>query len=135
MSSFRYGMVDTVVTVLQGPCQLFVLLESARLALFRSMTVPLVCPVPCCRRFTLHTLSAWFLWLNVVFCGIGWASTSIDNFWPCFTIFYFQATTCSLQQHMLQATFHQVQLAEHTCRKSYYLLLHFSQFAASSSNP
>ena len=79
--------------------------QSAGLALFRSITVLLLYPVPsCCRCFTLRTLSAWFFWLKVVFCGTGWASTSIDNFWPCFTIFYFQATTCSLQQHMLQAT-------------------------------
>ena len=99
------------------------------------MTVPLLCPVPsCCRCFTLRTLSAWFLWLNVVFCGTGWASTSIDNFWQCFTIIDLLATTCSSQQHMLQATFHQVQLAEHTCRKSNYLLFHFSKYAA-SSNP
>ena len=37
-------------------------------------------------------------------------------------------------QPMLQATFYQVQLAEHTCRKSNFLLLHLSKSAA-SSNP
>ena len=38
----------------QGPCQRFVLPESAGLALFRSLTVPLIGPVSsCCRCFTL----------------------------------------------------------------------------------
>ena len=68
------------VTVLHGPCQSFVLRESAGLALFRYLTVPLLGSVPsCCRCFTLPALFAWFLWLYVVFCGTGWASTSIDN--------------------------------------------------------
>ena len=67
------------VTVLQGPCQFFVLRESAGLALFRSLTVPLLGSVPSrCRCFTLPALFAWFLWLFVVSCGTGWASTSID---------------------------------------------------------
>ena len=56
------------VTVLQGPCQSFVLRESAGLALFRYLTVPLLGSVPsCCRCFTLPALFAWFLWLYVVF--------------------------------------------------------------------
>ena len=50
------------------------------LALFRSLTVPLLGSVPSrCRCFTLSALFAWFLWLLVVSCGTGWASTSIDN--------------------------------------------------------
>ena len=37
-------------------------------------------PVPSrCRCLTLPALSAWFLWLLVVMCGTGWASTSLDN--------------------------------------------------------
>ena len=67
-----------------GPCQMFVLWESAGLALFRSLTVPLLGSVPsrCC-RFTLLALVA-VLWLLVVFRGTGWASTSIDNLCPLF---------------------------------------------------
>ena len=73
-------LVLWLVTVLQGPCQIFVLRESAGVALFRSLTVPLLGSVPSrCRCFTLLALFAWFLWLWVVSCGTGWASTSIDN--------------------------------------------------------
>ena len=63
VSLIRYGRVGT-----------------AGLALFRSLTVPLLGPVPShCRCLTLPALSAWFLWLLVVMCGTGWASTSLDN--------------------------------------------------------
>ena len=73
-------LVLWLATVLQGPCQQSVLRESAGLALFRSLTVPLLGPVPSRYRcFTLSALSAWFLWLLVVICGTGWASTSLDN--------------------------------------------------------
>ena len=87
VSSFPCLCSDTVwlwlvlwlVTVLQGPCQMAVLRESAGLALFRSLTVPLWGSVPsCCRCFTLLALGE-ISWLLVVFCGTGWASTSIDN--------------------------------------------------------
>ena len=77
-------LVLWLVTALQGPCQCFVLRESAGLALFRSLTVPLLGSVPSrCRCFTLLTPLACFLWLFVVSCGTGWASTSIDSvaFW------------------------------------------------------
>ena len=77
-------LVLWLVTVLR-PCQIFVLRESAGLALFRSLTVPLLGSVPSrCRCFTLLALFAWFLWLLVVSCGTGLASTSIDNLWPPF---------------------------------------------------
>ena len=70
-------LVLWLVTALQGPCQWFVLRGSAGLALFRSLTVPLLSSVPSrCRCFTLLTPLAW---LFVVSCGTGWASTSIDN--------------------------------------------------------
>ena len=47
-------LVLWLVTVLQGPCQMAVLRESAGLALFRSLTVPLWGSVPsCCCCFTL----------------------------------------------------------------------------------
>ena len=73
-------LVLWLVTALQGPCQRFVLRESAGLALFRSLTVPLLGSVPSrCRCFTLLTPLACFLWLFVVSCGTGWASTSVDN--------------------------------------------------------
>ena len=73
-------LVLWLVTALQGPCQMAVLRESAGLALFRSLTVPLLGSVPSrCRRFTLLALGAVSRFL-VVFCGTGWASTSIDNF-------------------------------------------------------
>ena len=52
-----------LVTVLQGPCQIFVLRESAGLALFRSLTVPLLGSV---------LLAAVVLWLLVVSCGAVW---------------------------------------------------------------
>ena len=42
--------------------------------------------------FTPPALSAWFLWLFVVICGIGWASTPIENYDHCFTFVDFQAT-------------------------------------------
>ena len=79
LSSDTVWLVLWLVTALQGPCQMFVLWESAGLALFRSLTVPLLGAVPsrCC-RFTLLALVT-VLWLLVVFCGTGWASTSIDN--------------------------------------------------------
>ena len=73
-------LVLWLVTALQGPCQWFVLRESAGLALFRSLTVPLLGSVPSrCRCFTLLTPLACFLWLFVFYCGTGWASPSIDN--------------------------------------------------------
>ena len=74
-----------LVTALQGPCQRFVLRESAGLALFRSLTVPLLGSVPSrCRCFNLLTPLACFLWLFAVSCGTGWASTSVDNVSPLF---------------------------------------------------
>ena len=51
-------LVLWLVTALQGPCQLFVLRESAGLALFRSLTVPLLNSVPSRCRCTLLTLFA-----------------------------------------------------------------------------
>ena len=79
LGSDTVWLVLWLVTVLQGPCQMAVLRESDGLALFRSLTVPLWGSVPsCCRCFTLLALGE-FSWLLVVFCGTGWASTSIDN--------------------------------------------------------
>ena len=63
VSLTRYGMlVLWLVTVLQGPCQIFVLRESAGLALFRSLTVPLVGSVPsgcCCFTLRCPFLFPW----------------------------------------------------------------------------
>ena len=60
-------LVLWLVTVLQGPCQMFVLRESAGLALFRSLTVPLLGSVPsCCCRFTLRCPFFNFLGLAVL---------------------------------------------------------------------
>ena len=61
-------LVLWLVTVLQGPCQMFVLRESAGLALFRSLTVPLLDSVPsCCCCFTLRCPLFLFPWP----CGTG----------------------------------------------------------------
>ena len=46
LSSDTVWLVLWLVTALQGPCQMFVLWESAGLALFRSLTVPLLGSVP-----------------------------------------------------------------------------------------
>ena len=60
-------LVLWLVTVLQGPCQMFVLRESAGLALFRSLTVPLLDSVPsCCCCFTLRCPLKNFLGLAVL---------------------------------------------------------------------
>ena len=61
-------LVLWLVTVLQGPCQMFVLRE-AGLAIFRSLTVPLVSSVPsCCYRLTLRCLFSLALrhWLRLL---------------------------------------------------------------------
>ena len=53
--------------MLQGPCQMFVLRESAGLALFRSLTVPLLDSVPsCCCCFILRCPLFFFLGLAVL---------------------------------------------------------------------
>ena len=58
---------------------------TGKVILCRSLTVPLLGSVPSrCRCFTLPALFAWFLWLFVVSCHTGWASTSIDNLWRLF---------------------------------------------------
>ena len=60
-------LVLWLVTVPQGPCQMFVLRESAGLALFRSLTVPLLVSVPsCCCCFTLRCPFFNFLGLAVL---------------------------------------------------------------------
>ena len=58
-------LVLWLVTVLQGSCQIFVLRESAGLALFRSLTVPLLGSVPSrCRCFTLPAVCVVFVALR-----------------------------------------------------------------------
>ena len=81
VSPLQYSRVGGwLMTVLQDPCQQFVLRKSAGLVLFRSLTVPLLAPSllaavvsPCSALF------AWSLWLFFVSYGASWASMSIDN--------------------------------------------------------
>ena len=74
-------LVLWLVTVLQGPCQRFVR-ESAGLALFRSLTVPLLGSVPsCCCCLTLRCLFFHLFGLAV----LADASTAFANVSPCFT--------------------------------------------------
>ena len=84
-SSDTRWLILWLATVLQGSCQcLFFgsLLDSpfafsdSPLVGLRSFSLPLFHPA--LRSF------ARLLWFLVVFCGTGWASTSIDNIWPLF---------------------------------------------------
>ena len=85
LSSDTVWLVLWLVTALQGPCQMFVLWESAGLALFSFSDSSLVGLRPF-SLLSFHPARArrGFVALLVVFCGTGWASTSIDNLCPLF---------------------------------------------------
>ena len=79
VSLIRYGMVGTVAG--DGAPRSLSVVRSSGVSWTRPFSFSdLLGPVPSrCRCLTLPALSAWFLWLWVVLCGTGWASTSLDN--------------------------------------------------------
>ena len=90
-----FWLVLWLVTVLQRPCQMFVPRESAGLALFRSLTVPLLGSVPsCCCCLTLRCLFFNFFGLAV----LADASTAFAIVSPRFTSTISSRTLCIIRQ-------------------------------------
>ena len=114
----RYWLVLWPVTVLQGPCQLYVLRESAGLALFRLSDSSLV---------GLRPFSLPLFHLSRALCVVFVALSCLLRYWLGFYLNWQLISTVSLlftfkqlhlvHQHMLQANNHQDQPAEHPRRK------------------
>ena len=73
---------------------------------FRSLTVPLLGPVPSrCRCFTLPALSAWFSCSSLSIAVLAGASTSIVNLWPPFHLCWLTAYFNCSPYNMLMPIF------------------------------